>query len=325
MAKRKRLTPANPAFLGAAPETKSAFASAPIADVAREASVTAAAQEMAQTLSEARAKGRMVVSVPLDQVQLDYLVRDRVVVDDAEMQALKDSLRARGQQTPVELVDLGDNRFGLISGWRRMAALRALRDETEDDLFATVQGLLRQPEDAQDAYLAMVEENEIRVGLSYFERARIVAKSVEAGVFENDRAALLELFMSASRAKRSKIGSFLPVVRALDGALRFPEAVTERLGLSLSKALTENEDLAAQLRSTLTRAGADTPDQETALLEAAIKAPKAEKPSEKPERKITVATGISLQRQPDGSLVLRGNRVDEALQDQLIAWLRERG
>ena len=55
MAKRKRLTPANPAFLEPAPETKSAFSArlspAPIADVAREASATAVAQEMARTLT----------------------------------------------------------------------------------------------------------------------------------------------------------------------------------------------------------------------------------------------------------------------------------
>jgi hypothetical protein len=60
------------------------------------------------------------------------------------------------------------------------------------------------------------------------------------------------------------------------------------------------------------------------VLEQAIKAPKTAPQVEKPDRKITVATGISLQRQPDGSLVLRGNRVDDTLQDQLISWLRAR-
>jgi hypothetical protein len=40
-----------------------------------------------------------------------------------------------------------------------------------------------------EAYLAMVEENEIRVGLSFYERARIVARAAEAGVFERHRGA----------------------------------------------------------------------------------------------------------------------------------------
>ena len=89
MAKRKRLTPANPAFLGAAPETKSALSSpmraAPIADVAREASATAAAEELARSMTEAREGGRLVVTVPLRQVVSDYLVRDRVVMNSEEM------------------------------------------------------------------------------------------------------------------------------------------------------------------------------------------------------------------------------------------------
>ena len=125
MAKRKRLTPPNPGYLDAtpAPEAKSMFAAAPIADVAREAASSAAIDEMAETLSRARTEGRMVLSLPLADIQLDYLVRDRTLVDDAEMTALMDSLRARGQQTPVEVTDLGGGRYGLISGWRRCQAL----------------------------------------------------------------------------------------------------------------------------------------------------------------------------------------------------------
>ena len=130
----------------------------------------------------------MVLSLPLADIQLDYLVRDRTLVDDAEMTALMDSLRARGQQTPVEVADLGGGRYGLISGWRRCQALARLAQETGEDRFGTVLALLRRPEDASDAYLAMVEENEIRVGLSYFERARIVAKAAENGVIHRNNA-----------------------------------------------------------------------------------------------------------------------------------------
>ena len=186
MAKRKRLTPANPAFLDPAPETKSAFSmhAAPIADVAREASATAAVEEMAESLRAAREEGRMVIPVPLDAVHMEYLVRDRVVVDAEEQEALVESLSRRGQQTPVELVDLGEGaqpRYGLISGWRRVMALKALRARGEE--VQEVLGLLRRPAESSQAYLAMIEENEIRVGLSYYERARIALKAVEAGAF----------------------------------------------------------------------------------------------------------------------------------------------
>ncbi|MBO9468051.1 ParB N-terminal domain-containing protein [Tropicibacter sp. R15_0] len=342
MAKRKRLTPANPAFLEPAPEVKSALGApmraAPIADVAREASASAAAEELAQTLAEAREKGRMVIEVPLEAVKLDHLVRDRVAVQDDDTQALKDSLRARGQKTPVELVQIGEGRYGLISGWRRCMALRALQAETNEARFGTVLGLLRQPEDSADAYQSMVEENEIRVGLSYFERARIVAKSVEAGVFETDRDALQALFQSASRPKRSKIGSFIALVRGLEGALRFPEMIGERLGLSLSRALGEDPELAVQIAATLAEEAPESAEAEQEILsrflapapvvpspkppEAAEPAAKVANPKPDPVKPQAIVGGLSLSHE-EGRLVLEGRLVDDKLKARLITWLRQ--
>lgn len=371
MAKRRRLTAANPAFLGAAgpmsgPTTGQSSAQtsgqtavpmrAPIAEIARETASTAAAEELARTLTEARESGRMVLEVPLGAVQLDYLVRDRVANDAEDMAALRASIAARGQQTPVELVELAPGRYGLISGWRRMKALEALHGETGEDRFATVLGLVRRPAERADAYLAMIEENEIRVGLSYFERARIVHKAVEQGVFDDDRAALRALFAAASRAKRSKIGSFLSVVRALDGALRHPQAIGERLGLQLGRALEADEGLGARLRAALAAMPADPagmvdPGTELACLEAAVtgatpaaaRAPTGSAtPSATPSatsapekaapgtaaspglpRPVNAITGILVREDADGRLILEGNRVDSALKARLIAWLRE--
>ena len=333
MAKRKRLTPASTAFLEGAPEVKSALATpnmraAPIAGVAREASATAAVEELARELEDAQTSGRMILPVPIEAIDLDYLVRDRVVVQGDEMQSLKDSLSARGQQTPVELVALEAGRYGLISGWRRCVALRVLYEETGEARFGQVLGLLRQPAEHADAYLAMVEENEIRVGLSYFERARIVAKSVEQGVFDNDRTALQALFQSASRAKRSKIGSFLPVVWALDGVLRFPQALGERQGLLLSRALGVDTDLAGRLRVALAEAAPERPEVETEILGAALTpakapAPKTSRPAAPPSggARRTVAGGVKLTAQ-EGRIILEGDAVTPALEARLVAWLR---
>ena len=130
MAKRKRLTPLGPmgapaptsAPAGSEPQADSARSVAPIADMAGAASARAALDEVTETLSRARAEGRMVLHLPHDAIQVDYLVRDRIAVDDEEMTALVESLRARGQQAPIEVADLGDGRYGLISGWRRCRA-----------------------------------------------------------------------------------------------------------------------------------------------------------------------------------------------------------
>ena len=107
--------------------------------------------------------------------------------------------------------------YGLISGWRRLAALKALHAETGEARFATVQALVRRPETAADAYVNMVEENEIRLGLSHYERARVAARATERGIFESEKKALLALFATASRAKRSRIRAFLDIYHALDG------------------------------------------------------------------------------------------------------------
>jgi len=133
-----------------------------------------------------------------------------------------------------------------------------------------VLAIIRTPQDSADAYLAMVEENEIRVGLSYYERARIVARATDQGIYPRDRVALNALFHAASRPKRSKIGSFVSIVRALDDHLRFPTALTERTGLALSQALEADTGLAETLVDALAKAAPQTAEQEAAVLATAL-------------------------------------------------------
>ena len=124
--------------------------------------------------------------------------------------------------------------YGLISGWRRLAALRALHAETGEPRFATVQALVRRPETAAAAYVAMVEENEIRLGLSQYERARVAALAAERGRLSH-RGRRRCARSSPPRAGPSARGSapFLALYHALDGVLRCPGHLPERLGLKL--------------------------------------------------------------------------------------------
>lgn len=317
MAKRKRLTPFGAPGAEDLPEVAVPSVRPPIADMAGASAATAAMEEMAATLRAAREGGRLVLSLPLDQVEAGYLVRDRIASDPEEMAALVESLRARGQQTPIEVAQIGPDRYGLISGWRRLSALRQLAAEGAETV--SVLALLRKPDQASDAYVAMVEENEIRVGLSFYERARIAAKAVEAGVYPDDRAALRALFAAASRAKRSKIGSFLTVVRALDGALRFPETIGERLGLQLAQALEADAGFGARLAADLAaRPAADAAAEQARI----VKAMQPAKPS------LTAVTetiepipGLRL-RQEKGRVVIEGLRADATLAQRLANWLK---
>ncbi|MEL6700073.1 MAG: ParB N-terminal domain-containing protein [Pseudomonadota bacterium] len=322
MAKRKRLGPAE-AFTTpqAAPETKSAVSKPPIASVAGEVAAMDAVARMAAVLESARDEGRLVQKIPLDRVVADHLIRDRMGADPTEMAALVDSLRRRGQQTPIEVVDLGGERYGLVSGWRRLHALRDLANAGGTE---TVLARIIAPGTEAEAYVAMVEENEIRVGLSYYERARIVLRAEEAGIYPTRKAALQGLFANVSRAKRSKIGSFITVVEALDDHLRFPTEIGERLGLQLAKALEagQGEDLQAVLATP-----APDADHEQNALRGALAAPASapRKPAKAAPAKNAPVWGEITLRETKAGLVLKGPGVTDAFKTALEAWLAQKG
>ncbi|MEM1101264.1 MAG: ParB N-terminal domain-containing protein [Pseudomonadota bacterium] len=328
MAKRKRLVAPDPASV-AAPEVKTMLSDAPIghvpterrmrapiADQTGEAAAQAALTRVAGELATAKAEGRMVVSLPLSAIEARHLVRDRVALDASEMDVLKASLAARGQQTPIEVVELGAGRYGLLSGWRRLSALRELGVDRVD-------ALIRQPAGAAEAYTAMVEENEVRASLSYFERANIVARAVEEGVFPDESSALSTLFASASRAKRSKIKSFVPLVENLGRHLSHPTHLSERLGLSLAARLASDADWARRLKDRLRNGKTETAEDEIALLtralsekEGAPKTPKAKVPAARSEG---AAPTLSVTRGA-GKVTISG--LSEAQADEIEALVR---
>lgn len=345
MAKRKRLPSIDPAGMSGAnppaPETKallprgpdaamsaSTTRHAPIADIAMAATATAALKEVADELRHARENGLLVQALRLEQIDVDYLVRDRVALDAAEMATLQESMRERGQQSPIEVTALPDGRYGLISGWRRLSALKALYAETQDEKFGVVLAILRKPDGAAAAYLAMVEENEIRAGLSFYERARIVSRAVEQGVYPTHKAGLQALFGAVPRSRRSKIGSFLPIVTALDAVLMYPSALSERLGLRLSKALRQVPGFGESLSRALERENCKDAAAELAVIKHALdmqdrlaKGQTAKTNCLKPE---DVVSGIQLAIDRNGAITLRGTKVDTAFRQELIEWLKGR-
>jgi len=316
--------------------------------MAGDASARAALTEVTEAMETARAEGRLVQALPLDAVEAGHLLRDRLPPDPAsspttanavseDASALLESLRQRGQQVPIEVRDMGPDhpgpRYGLISGWRRLMALRQLHVETGEDRFATVLAVLRRPETAAEAYVAMVEENEIRVGLSYYERARVAARAAETGVFEDASAAIDVLFSTASKAKRSKIRSFVRIYEALEDWLAYPSAIPERLGLKLAKALEGGGQSrgVSGITDALSMAAPANPEEELAALSrgvAAVEAadPKASDPTRAPSPAgdgSELVPGIRLKRARSG-LILSGPGVDAALEVELEAWLRQR-
>lgn len=286
MAKRRRLTAPDAAELKQLEEgfdtmppleTKSMVP--PIAQVAGEAAAgmmvsgPADRAEQARNLADAERlraaeeAGLLAVEIPLAEIAADYLNRDRVALDSAEMDELKASLRKHGQRTPIEVMRL-DEGYGLISGWRRLRALGELFAETGEDRFAKARAFVRAPATATDAYVAMVEENEIRANLSHYERGRLAAVAAGQGVFESVQAAVNELFAAASKAKRSKIRSFAAIHDALGDLLVYPTELSERAGLQLAASL---RGLGPEVfRTALAKANPASFVEEAEVLEAVI-------------------------------------------------------
>lgn len=350
MAKRKRLTPAQPGYLDAHADVQriqkpAGLSPAPIAQVAGEASATAALGELSALIATARSEGRMIEPLPLDEIDTGYLVRDRLMRDDDDMAALMASIEARGQQTPIEVIAYKEPKkgfnYGLISGWRRLTALNRLHTIHEGGRFATVLARLVEPETAQAAYVAMVEENEIRANLSHYERARITLRAYHEGVYPTKKAALQGLFDAVSRSKRSKINSFIPLVENLDRLLKFPTAIPEKLGLELSRRLQEDHRFISVLYGKLQARPATSPEAELGRLSKALGRPSPEdRYFEQPvDRRSAPAAGrgkrnsaqaqlkdtVSLNYDPEaGRIELTGAGVGPDLFGALEKWLKTR-
>lgn len=292
----------------------------PMARVAAESAAEAALRDLSDEIGALRSEGRMVLRLALGAVDDSYLIRDRLADPPEETAALTDSLRSHGQRMPVEVVDLGHGRFGLISGWRRLSALRRLAAE-DPARFGHVLALVRAPASAADAYVAMVEENEIRAGLSYWERARVVVQACAAGVFGSEKIALQRLFANASRARRSKIGAFLGLVKGLDGILRFPADLPERAGLALAQALERDAGLPARLSAALKADPPGTASAEQACIAAVLASGKGGKGTARgATARRDLAPGLWVQMTGKGEVTLGGPAVDAGFLARLEAW-----
>ncbi len=318
---------------------------APIAQVARDAAIAgqplpqdlrqvqARDRKDAETLREAAAHGRIIVEIPTRAIDEAVMVRDRIVLDPEEMAELKRSIRANGLRLPIEVFDQGADaaprRYGLISGYRRLRALRELHAEHGLEEHATIRAVIRDPAELGGAMVAMVEENEIRAQLTHYERGRIAAVGMQQGLFGSVEEAVNVLFASASKAKRSKIRSFALIHEELGDMLVHGESLRERDGLRLVGALRQGGQ--ARLREVLERGSVSNGAEEWALLEPAVieiearnnsvpergGRPKSAKP--RPEwkggGKLTLSNGIIIEYgQEDGKQVLRmsGRGVDSA-------------
>lgn len=223
----------------------------------------------------AQEEGRVLVRVPIDDIAVDDLPRDRLeleaVAASDEMEELKASIRARGQREPIEIYVDARGRKQLKKGWRRLTALRALHAETRDPAFAHATcRLLGEDSDRISLYIDMVEENAIREDVTFAEMAAVVIAACEdpRTGFESHDEALGRIYASLHRMKRSNIKQFVVLLDALGPALRWPKAIARDLGANVGRLLRERPDLQPALAASLRQAAG--PEEQNAILQDAL-------------------------------------------------------
>jgi ParB family chromosome partitioning protein len=217
---------------------------------------------------------RTIHLIPTAEIAAEALTRDRTALDPAPLDELRHSILATGLRMPVELFAIPDPdpdpdtdpsapRYGLISGFRRLAAFRAL---TADGLlgFDTIPAFLRTPATLAEAMIEMVEENAIRADVSPWEQALVAVRATESGLFDTIEAAIDGLYTRLSRDKRYRYRSIAHLVADLYGSFTAPENLSLRQLLRLAAANTRGYgDL---MRHALLRSSDKQPETQWRLL-----------------------------------------------------------
>ena len=152
-----------------------------------------------------------VVDLPLDQIDLD----DQTFMFRATLRvgALRRSIEAIGQQTPITVRPGSNDGYQVISGFRR---LRCLRDLDRP----TVRAIIRTDlDDPAAAYTASVCENTARKTYSDIDRAIAIKRFEQAGLASLDAASMMGL----SKRQKNRLKSLLTLPPSLQAAIDDPD------------------------------------------------------------------------------------------------------
>ena len=242
--------------------------------------------EDAKSYRAAQEEGRLLLSLPVAEIETDDLPRDRLALDEVarsdEMEELKASIRARGQKEPVEVYTDAAGRYQLKKGWRRLTALRQLQEETGDAAFDQILARLETGEgDRLTRYVEMVEENVVREDLTFAEMAQVaITAAADAGVDGRDADALVNrLYGSLHKMKRSYIRSFVVLLEELGDVLSNPKAVSRNLGVDVVRVMKMGQMSVEDLHAALAEA-TDAEAQER-ILQAYVASQPVVKPGAK--------------------------------------------
>jgi ParB family chromosome partitioning protein len=248
-----------------------------------EAQIRAENDALASEFVRLKKEGLVTDLVPVDEVHVSRLTRDRAAGKDLDLDDLKASLLEVGLSNPIRVAPDGKGGYELVEGLRRLSAYRALLAETGDERWARIPaGLLAEGEGDAALYRRMVDENLVRKDVSFAEMAKLAiayADDAVDGCADVDQA-VNRLYASTTPQKRSYIRRFVLLMRRLATVLEHPQAMPRALGLRLADLLEADPEAQVRLTRALAAAPERDPETELAILrdyaeDAAPAAPKA--------------------------------------------------
>ncbi|WP_281827058.1 ParB/RepB/Spo0J family partition protein [Jannaschia rubra] len=238
-----------------------------------EADIRAENDALAHEFVRLKREGLMVDRVPVEEVNVHRLVRDRSTRGDPDLDDLKTSLLAIGLSNPIRVAPRPGGGHDLIEGFRRLAAYKALLEETGDPRWARIPAALLTDGEGEGAlYRRMVDENLVRKDISFAEMAALAIAYADDhvdGCADVDEA-VNRLYASTSAQKRSYVRRFALLLRRMGKAIEHPEALPRALGLKLADLIEGDIDAMNRLLGDLSAAPNRDAATEGAILRAAV-------------------------------------------------------
>ena len=251
------------------------------------------------------------ITLPTAQINAHALPRDRTTLGPQAMAALQTSIATTGLRMPIEvwLMTPPDQppEYGLISGFRRLAAHHALANLRQNGDFTSIPAFLRTPTTIPEAMALMIAENEVRADLSPWEKGRILVAANDQGVFPTIDAAIFALHPHATASQRHRLRMLASVVEAMDGTLTTPEGYSFRQLARLNAAL--HPDFADVIAAALQEHPDKSPTAQWQILlpilaeaETALQDPTPIQTPGRPRRLLRPRPGLTIRRErtPNG-------------------------